>query len=125
MIELKLNWFTDDEPADDTPAADPVEVPDTPGVGGILTAWKEVVDSSTILRATYTEVLNALNHGWVVAIFDGAGKCAIVTEASIDDSGDTDVYVIKDSASNEFDASSADVQPTLKSVEENASVPAD
>jgi len=88
MIELKLNWFTDDESAEEEAAEEEtvIDVPDVPGIGGVLTVWKETLaDESVVLRATYNEVADALSHGWVVAIFDGAGTCALVTEASESD----------------------------------------
>lgn len=133
MIDLKLRWFADDDPADDTPgddtpaddtpAADPVDVPDVPGVGGVLTAWLETLgDTSVVLRATYKEVRSSLDHGWIVGLFDGAGKCTFVTEASVDETGDTPVYVVKDAAGNEYDASSEDGQPVLQSVIDNGGV---
>lgn len=115
MIELKLNWFDDEEET-----VEPINVPDIPGVGGVLTAFVETLeDESVVLRATFKEVSLAVNKGWIVAIFDGAGKCSIVTEASVDDSGEVLLYVIKDSAGAEYAATSPDVQPELQAAEDD------
>lgn len=115
MIELKLNWFDGEEEEE---AAEPINVPDIPGVGGVLTAWVETLeDESVVLRATFKEVLTALNKGWIVATFDGAGKCAIITEASVDETGDDPVYVIKDSAGAEYNGDSEDEQPVLQAAD--------
>ena len=87
MIELKLNWFADEEAEEEAAEeTETIDVPDVPGIGGVLTVWKETLeDSSVVLRATYNEVADALSHGWVVAIFDGQGVCSIVSEASESD----------------------------------------
>jgi len=73
--------------------ADTINVPDKPGVGGVLSVYVE----DGALGATWAEINQALNDGWIVCAFEIAAddfKATIVTEATVDESGEDPVYEI-------------------------------
>lgn len=106
MIDIKLNWFLDDEPEEESEEeAAVVDVPDVPGIGGVLTVWAENEGGDTVLHATFKEISDALMNGWVVAVFDGQGSMTYVTEA--EESGGT--YTVT-TTNGYFEADSPDVQ---------------
>lgn len=106
MIDLKLNWFfPDEDPAEEEAAAEEtetVDVPNTPGIGGVLTAWVETLeDESVLLRATFKEVSDALASGWIVAVFDGKGTMTYVSSATESDGTYTVLLASGDSYTSE------------------------
>jgi hypothetical protein len=111
MIELNLRWFEDEEPEVETP-----DVPNIPGVGGVLTVWKEVDENEDVwLRATFKEIQDAVNSGWIVGVFDGMGACDLVVAAALDETGDDPIYGVETLTGATFTAASEDEQLKLNS----------
>ena len=111
MIELNLRWFEDEEPETETP-----DVPNIPGVGGVLTVWQEEDENEDAwLRATFKEIQDAINSGWIVGVFNGMGACDLVVEVSLDESGEDPVYTVQTADGYEYTAASEDEQLKLYS----------
>lgn len=111
MIELNLRWFEDEEPETETP-----DVPNIPGVGGVLTVWQEEDENEDVwLRATFREILDALNSGWLVGVFDGNGTCGFAVHAYIDETGEDPVYTVQTTDGAAYTAASEDEQLKLYS----------
>lgn len=70
-----------------------VNVPDVPGIGGVLSVYLE----DGALGALWSEINQALNDGWIVCVFSvqpGKYTAEFVDSASVDESGEDPVYTI-------------------------------